>query len=47
MKLFMKQTQTHRHGKQIYSYQRGKRKEGINSVWYWQIKTTIHKIDKQ
>jgi len=30
MDLFMKQKQTHRHGKQTYGYQRGK---GVGEIW--------------
>ena len=48
MNLFIRQKQTHGHGKQTYGYQKGK--------WGWgdklgardsQMHTTLHKIDKQ
>ena len=48
MNLFIRQKQTHEHGKQTYGYQKGK--------WGWgdklgardsQMHTTLHKIDKQ
>ena len=48
MNLFTKQTQTHRHKKQAYGYQRGNVGGGEDElgVWNEQIQTTIHKIDK-
>ena len=46
--LYIKQKHTHRQRKQIYGYQSGKGggrdKVGVRDE---QIKTTIHKIDKQ
>ena len=47
MNLFTKQKQTHRHGKQTYSYQRGKVGEDKLGAWNQQINTTKYKTDKQ
>ena len=44
--LIYKQKQTHRHRKQTYGYQRGKRRDKLG-VWVQQIQTTIYKIGKQ
>ena len=44
MKLFKKQKQTHRHRKQIYSYQKGK--EGNDKLRGWEY-TTIYKINNK
>ena len=46
MNLFTKQKQAHRHRKQIYGYQGGKR-ERINWEFRINIYTTIYKIDNQ
>ena len=44
----MKQKQIHRHIKQTYGYQRGKRvgRDKLG-VWGLQIQTAIYKIDKE
>ena len=36
MKLFTKQKETHRHGKQTYGYQRGKADGGGNKLGVWE-----------
>ena len=46
MNLNPKEKQTHRHRKQTYGYQRGKRWEGINSE-FWVSRYKLHKTDKQ
>ena len=44
MNLFDKQKQTHRHRKQTYDYQRGKRQERDHiGVWDQQILSTMNK----
>ena len=46
--LFTKQKQTHRHRKQTYGYQRGKRRgRDILGVWDSQRHTTIYKINNK
>ena len=48
MNISTKQKQTHRHGKQIYGYQRGNGEEEDKlSVWDKQIQNTIYEIDEQ
>ena len=48
MNLFMKQKQTHRHRKQAYGYQWGKRWGGHKvGVWDQQIQTIMYKIYNQ
>ena len=46
MNLLRKQKQTHRHGKQTYSYQRGKVRE-IDWESGIDMYTTIYKIENQ
>ena len=47
MNLSIKQQQTHRHGKQTHGYQRGEGEREQLGECDEQIKTTIHKRDKQ
>ena len=46
MNLYTKQKQTHRHKKQAYSYQRGKKEKDKLGVWDENIHTSIYEIDK-
>ena len=47
--LFTKQEETHRHRKQTYGYQTGKRGKGRDRLGGWdqQLHTTIYKIDNR
>ena len=48
MNLLTKQKQTHRHRKQTYGYQRGKRGDRDElGIWDEQVSTTPHKRDKK
>ena len=47
MNLFIKQKQTHKHGKQIYGYKRGKGEMEKLGIWDLNTHSTRYKIDKQ
>ena len=47
MNIFTKQKQTHRHRKQTYGHQKGKRRRDTLGVWDWQASLVAQTVKNQ